>query len=210
MQRRSARCSPKSPPTPAPAPACRSASRSRRLATSPTSSTSTPPARCPPAPTTGTTSSTPLPGRLADEQGGPAMGCTSGRAAGATRRRPAGRGPLRDALTQFDECGIVVVVRPGHPVLLAGHEWEAVLASPPAPSETTRFLIFGHGSWDQPARPSSACAPRRCTASSSPAGWICLMPIASAKPTPGWRIAHLPTPSARPISFRCRCLACPA
>ncbi|WP_153163227.1 DUF3025 domain-containing protein [Zoogloea sp. 1C4] len=62
-----------------------------------------------------------------------------------------GRGPLRDALTQFDECGIVVVSSdPAIPALLAGHEWEAAFwHHRQRLADTTRFLIFGHGSWDQ-------------------------------------------------------------
>lgn len=69
------------------------------------------------------------------------------------RRRAAGepgRGPLRDALTQFDECGIVVASSdPELLALLAGHHWEAALWTHRARLVvTTRFLVFGHGSWD--------------------------------------------------------------
>ncbi len=63
----------------------------------------------------------------------------------------AGRGPRRDALTQLDECGIVVVSSdPQIPALLAAHEWEAALLTRRLHLlQTTRFLVFGHGSWDQ-------------------------------------------------------------
>jgi len=66
-----------------------------------------------------------------------------------------GRGPLRDALTQFDECGIVVVSSdPQIPALLADHAWEeAFWARRAQLLATTRFLIFGHGSWDQLRQP---------------------------------------------------------
>ena len=62
-----------------------------------------------------------------------------------------GRGPIRDALTQFDECGIVVVSSaPEIPALLAAHEWEEVFwRRRRALQRSTRFLVFGHGSWDQ-------------------------------------------------------------
>ena len=62
-----------------------------------------------------------------------------------------GRGPVRDALTQFDECGIVVVSSvPEIPALLAAHEWEEVFwRRRQTLQHSTRFLIFGHGSWDQ-------------------------------------------------------------
>ncbi len=63
----------------------------------------------------------------------------------------AGRGPRRDALTQFDECGIVVVTSDaGIAALLAAHAWhEAFWQRRARLLQTTRFLIFGHGSWDQ-------------------------------------------------------------
>ena len=63
----------------------------------------------------------------------------------------AGRGPARDALTQFDECGIVVVSSdPDIPALLAAHEWEeAFFNRRTRLQHSTRFLVFGHGTWDQ-------------------------------------------------------------
>jgi Protein of unknown function (DUF3025). len=62
-----------------------------------------------------------------------------------------GRGPRRDALTQFDECGIVVVSSDADiPALLAAHAWEEALWTRRARLlQTTRFLVFGHGTWDQ-------------------------------------------------------------
>lgn len=62
-----------------------------------------------------------------------------------------GRGPRRDALTQFDECGIVVVTSDaGIAELLASHTWhEAFWQRRARLLKTTRFLVFGHGSWDQ-------------------------------------------------------------
>ena len=66
-----------------------------------------------------------------------------------------GRGPVRDALTQFDECGVLVVsADPDIPALLAAHAWEEALWTRRARLlDSTRFLIFGHGSWDQLRQP---------------------------------------------------------
>jgi hypothetical protein len=65
------------------------------------------------------------------------------------------RGPVRDALTQFDECGVLVIsTDPLIPALLAAHEWEAAFWQQRTQLiDTTRFLIFGHGTWDQLRRP---------------------------------------------------------
>ena len=66
-----------------------------------------------------------------------------------------GRGPVRDALTQFDECGVLVVsADPDIPALLAAHAWEEALWTRRVRLlDSTRFLIFGHGSWDQLRQP---------------------------------------------------------
>jgi len=62
-----------------------------------------------------------------------------------------GRGPARDALTQFDECGIVVVSSESDiAALLAAHEWEeAFWRRRQTLRDSTCFLVFGHGTWDQ-------------------------------------------------------------
>ncbi|SIQ60798.1 Protein of unknown function [Aromatoleum tolulyticum] len=66
-----------------------------------------------------------------------------------------GRGPRRDALTQFDECGIVVASSDAEiPALLAAHAWEEAFWTRRARLiANTRFLVFGHGSWDQLREP---------------------------------------------------------
>lgn len=63
----------------------------------------------------------------------------------------AGRGPLRDALTQFDECGLLVVSSdPAIPERLTAHEWQEVFWARRAElAGNTAFLVFGHGSWEQ-------------------------------------------------------------
>jgi hypothetical protein len=69
--------------------------------------------------------------------------------------RLSGRGACRDALTQFDECGVVVVsTDPTIPALLKAHEWETVFWRRRSQlNETTRFLVFGHAAWDQLRQP---------------------------------------------------------
>lgn len=68
----------------------------------------------------------------------------------ATRATP-GRGPVRDALTQFDECGVLVCCADSSLAEgLAAHRWEAVFQHRREAVRTgMRFLIFGHASYDQ-------------------------------------------------------------
>lgn len=70
-----------------------------------------------------------------------------------TERRALGckdRGRLRDSLTQFDECGLVVAC--ADMSLWAGiraHRWRAVFAERRAEvGESMRFFLFGHASHD--------------------------------------------------------------
>lgn len=66
-----------------------------------------------------------------------------------------GRGALRDALTQFDECG--VVVGGTSPELwqgLCAHRWREVFVERREELlRSTRFLLFGHASHDALAAP---------------------------------------------------------
>lgn len=69
----------------------------------------------------------------------------------AEQERPDGpRGSLRDALTQFDECGVVVLC--SDPSLWEGicaHRWREVFFDRRADvARHLRFLVFGHGSLD--------------------------------------------------------------
>lgn len=61
-----------------------------------------------------------------------------------------GRGRVRDGLTQWDECGVLVVS--SRPELLAGlaaHQWSEVFwEARAALLASTRFLVFGHALWD--------------------------------------------------------------
>lgn len=67
------------------------------------------------------------------------------RAAADTRR-----GPLRDALTQFDECGVIVLGRDASLwQALCAHRWrEVFVARRDELLASTRFLVFGHASHD--------------------------------------------------------------
>lgn len=60
------------------------------------------------------------------------------------------RGPLRDALTQFDECGVVVAgTRADLWQLLCAHRWREVFVERRAELlASTHFLVFGHASHD--------------------------------------------------------------
>lgn len=72
------------------------------------------------------------------------------RAEGGTRR-----GALRDALTQFDECGVVVAgSAPELWQSLCAHRWrEVFVLRREELLHSTRFLVFGHASHDALAAP---------------------------------------------------------
>lgn len=103
-----------------------------------------------------------------------------------------GRGPVRDALTQFDECGIVVVSSdPKIPALLAAHEWAAAFWHRRAHLlASTRFLMFGHGTWDQLRTPFfGLCA--KALYRVVPATWLQLDTAAQLADTDRWLAQHL-------------------
>ncbi|MCC4116150.1 DUF3025 domain-containing protein [Aromatoleum toluclasticum] len=103
-----------------------------------------------------------------------------------------GRGPRRDALTQFDECGIVVVSSdPAIPALLAGHEWEEALWTRRARLlQTTRFLVFGHGTWEQLREPFvGLCA--KALYRVVDAGWLARPAAERQAETDAWLAAQL-------------------
>lgn len=67
----------------------------------------------------------------------------------------AARGPLRDALTQFDECGVIVAgSSPDLWATLCAHRWREVFVERRDQLQrTTRFMVFGHASHDALAAP---------------------------------------------------------
>lgn len=66
------------------------------------------------------------------------------------RQRSPARGPLRDAATQFDESGVVILsADPSLFGLLRAHRWvELFWARRADVSRQMRFLVFGHGVYD--------------------------------------------------------------
>ena len=60
------------------------------------------------------------------------------------------RGSARDVLTQFDECGVIVVgTLPALWQMLCQHQWSKVFVEQrPNLLASTRFIVFGHGSLD--------------------------------------------------------------
>ena len=103
-----------------------------------------------------------------------------------------GRGPRRDALTQFDECGIVVVSSDADiPALLAAHAWEEALWTRRARLlQTTRFLVFGHGTWDQLRAPFVGLCAKALYRVVDPA-WLALPAAQALAETDAWLAAHL-------------------
>ena len=103
-----------------------------------------------------------------------------------------GRGPRRDALTQFDECGVVVVSTDAElPALLAAHEWEEALWTRRARlQQTTRFLVFGHGTWDQLRAPFVGLCAKALYRVVDPA-WLALPAADALAETDAWLAAHL-------------------
>ena len=73
----------------------------------------------------------------------------------ARKQGSSARGRLRDALTQFDECGVVVAGScPDLWQTLCAHRWREVFVQRRAELlRTTRFLVFGHASHDALAAP---------------------------------------------------------
>ena len=61
------------------------------------------------------------------------------------------RGALRDAVTQFDESGVVVASADAALLgLLRGHDWKALFWQRRAQlARDLRFFVFGHATWDQ-------------------------------------------------------------
>jgi len=65
------------------------------------------------------------------------------------------RGTVRDALTHFDECGIVVLsTRPELLEMLRGFAWKELFVEHRAEVEANmRFVIFGHATYEQLLKP---------------------------------------------------------
>ena len=61
------------------------------------------------------------------------------------------RGAVRDAVTQFDECGIAVASASARLIeLICAHEWKRLFwAHRDDVARDMRFFVFGHATWDQ-------------------------------------------------------------
>lgn len=103
-----------------------------------------------------------------------------------------GRGPCRDTLTQFDECGIVVVTSVAEiAALLADHQWDQAFWQRRSELVAhTRFLIFGHGSWEQLRQPfPGLCAKALYRVVET--DWLALPPAEQQRETDAWLADHL-------------------
>lgn len=78
-------------------------------------------------------------------------------AAHVAAMKPAGvpRGTVRDVLTHFDECGLVVLAtQPELLDLLRGHRWQELFVDRrQAVRDGMRFIVFGHATYEQLLRP---------------------------------------------------------
>ena len=107
-----------------------------------------------------------------------------------------GRGATRDTLTQFDECGIVVVSSSAEiTALLAAHAWEEAFWERRAQlTGSTRFLIIGHGIWDQLRQPFFGLCAKAIYRVADPA-WLKLAPAEAQAECDAWLAAHLSDPA---------------
>jgi len=103
----------------------------------------------------------------------------------------AARGSMRDALTQFDECGVVVAgCCPDLWQALCAHRWrEVFVARREELLRTTRFLVFGHASHDALAVPFVGLCGKALFVEVD-AAWLSL-PEAAARSTLDARLAAL-------------------
>ena len=110
------------------------------------------------------------------------------------------RGRVRDALTQFDECGILVTAADlslceG----LAAHRWDEVFRGRRAEVRAGMdFLVFGHGSYDQLRTPFHGLCGKAVYRQVAPA-WFGLSPAARVEEADRWLAAwiagHLAAPA---------------
>lgn len=97
------------------------------------------------------------------------------------------RGPVRDALTQFDECGVLVVSH--DPALCAGlaaHRWEAVFHGRREDVVAgMAFIVFGHATYDQLRAPFQGLCAKAVYRQVAPQ-WFDLAPEARWREADGW------------------------
>jgi len=113
----------------------------------------------------------------------------------AARAGATGRGPARDALTQFDECGVLVVSRDASlGAGLAAHRWDAILRGRRREVLAGMdFMVFGHASYDQLRAPfHGLCG--KAVYRVVPAGWFDLAGPARLAEADRWLAAWLADP----------------
>jgi len=83
------------------------------------------------------------------------LALSAGHAAAMEKSADASRGAQRDALTHFDECGIVVLSRqPELLDLLRNFQWKELFAERRAEvMSAMRFFVFGHATYEQLLKP---------------------------------------------------------
>jgi uncharacterized protein (TIGR00288 family) len=118
----------------------------------PTKRTSSRPAPCPRA-TTCTISSTASCGSRFRK---PSAASTNCRPARSPARRRATRGPLRDALTLFDENGAVLDAPPALWEALVARDWHALFVTRRGLWSEARLLLFGHALLEKLVTPRKA------------------------------------------------------
>ena len=99
----------------------------------------------------------------------------------------AGRGAQRDAMTQFDECGVVVVTADADLATgLAAHDWMEVFWKARARlMARSQFMVFGHASWDLLREPfPGLCAKARYRVVDE--SWLALDHAARLADTDAW------------------------
>ena len=94
----------------------------------------------------------------------------------------------------FPQTKTVVSTDPAIPALLAAHEWEEVFWNRRAQLlASTRFLIFGHGSWDQLRQPFfGLCA--KAIYRHVDAAWLALPAAQRQRETDAWLAARFTDP----------------
>lgn len=79
-------------------------------------------------------------------------------AAEIARRGADPRGPLRDALTLFDENGALLLAPPGMWEALRARDWHGLFVARRRAWDGARLLLFGHGLMEQLQRPRKPLA----------------------------------------------------
>lgn len=85
------------------------------------------------------------------------------------------RGAVRDAVTQFDECGIVVASASASLAdLIRAHDWKRLFWDRRAElAGAMRFFVFGHATWDQLRAPFVGLTAKAIFLDVAP-GWLSL------------------------------------